>query len=114
MLLRYLRIIFAACLPLLVPAQNTPNILVLIADDWSYPHAGIYGDPVVQTPNFDRLAREGVVFDHAYCASPSCTPSRAALLTGKYPHELGPGGNLWSLLPDTFPNYVALLEKQDI
>ncbi|MEQ8704549.1 MAG: GH92 family glycosyl hydrolase [Phaeodactylibacter sp.] len=111
MLLRLLQIIVAACLPLLVPAQNTPNILVLIADDWSYPHAGIYGDPVVQTPNFDRLAREGVVFDHAYCASPSCTPSRAALLTGKYPHELGPGGNLWSLLPDTFPNYVALLEK---
>lgn len=111
MLLRFFQVIFAACLPFLVAAQNSPNILVLIADDWSYPHAGIYGDPVVQTPNFDRLAREGVVFDHAYCASPSCTPSRAALLTGKYPHELGPGGNLWSLLPDTFPNYVALLEK---
>ena len=42
-----------------------PNILFAIADDWGWPHAGIYGDPVVQTPTFDRLASEGVLFNHA-------------------------------------------------
>ena len=65
-------------------ATSRPNILIAIADDWGWPHATAYGDPVVRTPTFDRLAREGVLFDHAYVASPSCTPSRAALLTGQW------------------------------
>ena len=64
-----------------------PNVLFLIADDWSYPHAGAYGDPNVRTPTFDRLAREGTVFTNAYVASPSCSPSRASILTGRYPHQ---------------------------
>ena len=64
-----------------------PNILVIIADDWSYPHAGAYGDKVVKTPTFDRVAREGVLFRHAFVAAPSCTPSRASLLTGQAPHH---------------------------
>src|SRR3990172_7667576 len=72
-----------------------PNILVIIADDWSYPHAGAYGDRVVKTPTFDRIAREGVVFTNAFVASPSCTPSRASLLTGRAVHQLAEGGNLW-------------------
>jgi arylsulfatase A-like enzyme len=53
------------------PPEEKPNILFLIADDWSYPHAGIYGDPVVRTPTFDRLAEEGALFEHAYTAAPS-------------------------------------------
>ena len=61
-----------------------PNILFCIADDWGWPHAGAYGDPVVKTPTFDRVASEGVMFDYAYVSSPSCTPSRNALLTGQY------------------------------
>jgi hypothetical protein len=48
-----------------------PNILLVIADDWSYPHAGIYGDRTVRTPNVDRLAREGARFTHAFAAAPS-------------------------------------------
>ena len=43
-----------------------PNILFAFADDWGWPHAGAYGDPVVKTPTFDRLAKEGSVFKHAY------------------------------------------------
>ena len=62
-------------------AATRPNILLAIADDWSFPHASVYGDRTVRTPNIDRLAREGVRFTHAFAASPSCTPSRAALLT---------------------------------
>ncbi|NJB87044.1 arylsulfatase A-like enzyme [Lewinella marina] len=79
-----------------VPAPERPNILLFLADDWSYPHAGAYGDPVVQTPNFDRLAAGGMLFTNAYCASPSCSPSRASILTGRYPHQNGAMGNLWS------------------
>ncbi len=68
------------------------NILIVIADDWS-PIAGCYGNDVVQTPNIDRLAREGVVFDHAYCGSPSCGVSRASLLTGLHSHRHGMFGH---------------------
>lgn len=64
-------------------AQGRPNIVFAIADDWSAPHAGAYGDPTARTPNFDRIAREGARFTHAFTAAPSCTPSRAALLTGE-------------------------------
>ena len=85
-----------------------PNILVIIADDWGYPHAGAYGDKVVKTPTFDRIAREGVVFRNAFVAAPSCTPSRASLLTGRPPHQLAEGGNLWGSLPSKrgLPRYV--------
>ncbi len=92
-------------------ADTRPNILFAIADDWSWPHAGAYGDQVVKTPVFDRIAREGVVFTHAFCAAPSCTPSRGAILTGQAIHRLEAGGNLWSHLPARFDVYPDLLEK---
>jgi arylsulfatase A-like enzyme len=91
--------------------RRPPNILLCIADDWSYPHASVYGDPVVKTPVFDRVARQGVLFTHAFCAAPSCTPSRAAILTGQAPHRLAEGGNLWGFLPSRFPAYTDLLEQ---
>lgn len=91
--------------------ENKPNILFLIADDWSFPHAGIYGDPIVRTPTFDRLAAEGALFTNAYTASPSCSPSRAAVLLGRYPHQNEDGGNLWSEFPAQYPSYVSILEK---
>ncbi len=93
------------------PPAARPNILVIVADDWSYPHAGIYGDEVVKTPTFDRIAREGVVFTSAFTASPSCTPSRASLLTGRAVHQLAEGGNLWGFLPDRFETYPDILES---
>ncbi|MDB4468675.1 sulfatase-like hydrolase/transferase, partial [bacterium] len=46
-------------------ADDRPNILFCIADDWGWPHAGAYGDPVVKTPAFDRIAKEGVLFENA-------------------------------------------------
>jgi N-sulfoglucosamine sulfohydrolase len=88
-----------------------PNILFAIADDWGWPHAGAYGDPVVRTPTFDRLAREGVLFDHAYVASPSCTPSRAAILTGQWHWRLEESANLWSTLRRDYPVYPELLAR---
>ena len=92
-------------------ADERPNILFCIADDWSWPHAGAYGDRVVKTPTFDRVAAEGVLFTHAFCAAPSCSPSRAAILTGQVPHRLEAGGNLWGFLPGRYPVYPDVLEK---
>ena len=92
-------------------AEQRPNILFCIADDWGFGHAGVYGDKVVATPNFDRIAREGMLFRHAFSASPSCTPSRAAILTGQYPHRLEQGGQLHGFLPKKYPNYVDILEN---
>ncbi|GAB2557753.1 sulfatase family protein [Spirosoma aerophilum] len=89
-----------------------PNILFILADDWSYPYASIYGDKTIKTPNLTRLAQHGTVFTNAYCASPSCTPSRAAILTGRYPHNLGEGVNLCGRLDRSMPTYVQLLEKE--
>lgn len=88
-----------------------PNILFAIADDWSWPHAGAYGDGVVRTPAFDRIAAEGALFTRAFCAAPSCTPSRGAILTGRAIHQLEEGGNLWSALPGKFKVYPEWLEQ---
>lgn len=88
-----------------------PNILFCMADDWGWPHAGAYGDPVVKTPCFDRMATEGVLFEHAYVSSPSCTPSRNAVLTGQYHWRLGEGANLHSTLDIAIPAYPLLLEE---
>lgn len=62
--------------------QERPNILFCISDDQSYEHTGANGDPVVKTPAFDRIAREGLRFTHAFCDAPTCGPSRSAILTG--------------------------------
>ena len=90
--------------------KQRPNILFCITDDQSWLHTGAYGDKVVQTPAFDRIAREGVRFDHAYCAAPSCTASRGGILTGQHIWRLEQGANLWGTLPAKLPVYPDLLE----
>jgi arylsulfatase A-like enzyme len=92
-------------------AEQHPNILFLFADDWGWPDAGAYGDSVVDASTFDSLARAGMLFTNAFCASPSCSPSRAAVLTGQYPHRLEAGSQLWGTLPVKFTTYTQLLEK---
>lgn len=91
-------------------AAERPNVLFCIADDWGWPHAGAYGDVAVKTPNFDRLAKAGVLFEHAYVSSPSCTPCRNSILTGQWHWRLKSGANLWSDLPVGLPVYPLLLE----
>jgi N-sulfoglucosamine sulfohydrolase len=102
--------LFAADVPPAKPDPR-PNIVFAIADDWSFPHAGVYGDKVVKTPTFDRVANEGVLFTHAYCAAPTCSASRASILTGQWPHRLSEGADLWGTLPARFPVYPDVLEK---
>lgn len=93
------------------PSDGRPNILFAIADDWGWPHAGAYGDEVVQTPTFDRIAREGALFQQAYVTSPSCTPSRNSILTGQWHWRLGVGANLWSAFPDRFSTFPERFQK---
>ena len=90
--------------------EQRPNILFAIADDQSFLHTSSAGYKAVSTPNIDRVARAGVRFTHSFCSSPSCTPSRGAVLTGQHFWRLEEGGNLWSSLPKKFPVYPDLLE----
>lgn len=76
-------------------APARPNILYILADNFSWNHLGAYGCKAIASPNFDRIAREGVPFTNAFCPAPSCSPSRAAMLTGQDIWRLEEGGNLW-------------------
>ena len=88
-----------------------PNIVFLMADDWSWPHAGILGDPVVKTPHFDRIARQGVLFENAFVSTPSCTPSRLSILTGQHHWRLKEGDSLGGSLREEFDVYTEMLQK---
>ncbi len=92
-------------------STQRPNILFAIADDWSWPHAGIYGDQTIETPNFDRVAQEGCLFTHAFGAAPQCSPCRAAILTGRNIWQLEEAGTHSSIFPEKFDVYPDLLES---
>ena len=96
------------------PPENVPNIVVIMGDDWSWPHASILGDKTVRTPNFDRIAKEGVLFENAFVSAPSCTPSRFAVASGQYHWRLGEGVNLGGSLADDLPVYPDLLAEKGI
>ena len=89
---------------------DSPNILFLMADDWSAPHAGFLGDPVIKTPTLDRIAHEGVVFENAFVSSPSCTPSRLSIATGQWHWRLKEGMNLSGSIREGVPVYPEILQ----
>ncbi len=66
-----------------------PNVVLIIADDQAWDDCGAFGNPNVGTPNIDRLAREGMRFDRAFLTTSSCSPTRASVITGRYPHNTG-------------------------
>ena len=106
----------AAMIPVAVVGQEsgaaTPNVVFIITDDMSWAHMGAYGNDEIDTPNLDRLAGEGVIFENAFVSTPSCTPSRASILTGRNGFELEEGASLWGYLPAKFPTYTELLAEQ--
>ena len=69
-------------------ADRPPNVVVFLIDDLGWTDLGCFGSDLYETPNIDRLAREGVKFTNAYAACTVCSPTRAALMTGKYPARL--------------------------
>lgn len=91
-------------------SARRPNILFAIADDQSYPHIGAMGDKVVKTPSTDRVAGDGVLFRRAYSLSPGCAPSRAGLLTGRFPWQIEEAGTHASLFPRKLTVYPDLLK----
>ena len=80
---------------------KAPNIVVILADDMGYGDLGCYGSPSIRTPRLDRMASEGLRFTDFYAAAEVCSPSRAALLTGRYPIRSGMCGGRRVLFPDS-------------
>lgn len=81
--------------------MKKPNILLITSDQQHFTTLGMLNDKI-QTPNLDRLAREGMLFERAYCPNPTCTPTRASLITGLYPSQHG-AWTLGTKLPESVP-----------
>ena len=77
-----------------------PNILIIMSDEHAPMYSSVYGHPIVQTPNIERLAQAGATFDAAYCNSPLCTPSRMSFMTGRYINKIGTWDNVTPLRSD--------------
>jgi len=101
------------------PTTQRPNIVFAFADDWGR-YAGAYAphegpqslNALIQTPNFDRVAREGVIFTNAFVPAPSCTPCRSSVLSGRYFWNTGLGAILQGAVWDSsIPSYPLLLEE---
>ena len=92
-------------------SRRRPNILILMADQLGAPALGIYGHPLTKTPNIDRIARHGTVFDSFYSNFPLCAPARLALMTGRLCSRIGAWDNAAQIASDipTFAHYLRLL-----
>lgn len=89
--------------------MKRPNILFAVADDAS--HFGIYGDKFVDTPHFDAIAKEGVLFENSFCTNPKCAPSRASILTGKHTWQLESACTHFCEFPPNLLLYPDVLEE---
>ncbi|MGJ8651324.1 MAG: sulfatase family protein [Opitutaceae bacterium] len=74
-------------------ATKRPNVVFLLSDDQGWTDYGFMGHPHIETPNLDRLAAEGLLFERGYVTAPLCRPSLASIVTGLYPHQTGIRGN---------------------
>ena len=106
-------LLFVALGQALGQSVDRPNILLIVSED-NGPELGCYGDPYVQTPVLDRFAKKGVRFERAYVPQAGCSQSRAALLTGLYPHQNGQIGlATWKfrLYRENTPNLIRSLKQ---
>jgi uncharacterized sulfatase len=92
-------------------ADERPNILIAISDDQSWVHASAYGYEALATPAFDRVAREGALFTQAFSPTPGCSPTRAALLTGRHSWMIEHAGTHASSFPRKYPVWPETLER---
>ena len=87
-IMRLTLLILVFFLPLTITARDPPNIVFILADDLGSTQVGCYGSSYYLTPNLDRLSAEGIRFTNAYAAAAVCSPTRASIMTGKYPARL--------------------------
>ncbi|WP_372807853.1 sulfatase-like hydrolase/transferase [Pontiella sp.] len=87
--LKHVLLAVAVALPLFSSAAQTPNIVMIMADDLGWGDVGFNGHPELKTPNLDLMAQSGVRFDRFYAAAPLCSPTRGSCLTGRYPFRFG-------------------------
>jgi arylsulfatase A len=92
-------------------AAKPPNVVIIMADDLGYGDLGCYGHPSIRTPNLDRMAADGMRFTDFYASAPVCTPSRAALLTGRLPVRSGMASDKRRVL---YPNSTGGLPSSEI
>ena len=94
--------------------SEQPNILICVTDDQSWIHTSFAGERAISTPAFDWVASEGLYFSNAFCASPSCSPSRGAMITGQEMWRLGEAAQLYSAVPKELGalSFPLLLEKE--
>ena len=92
-------------------AKSKPNILFAIADDATWFHMGAYGCDWVNTPAFDRVARDGILFNNCYTPNAKCAPSRASILTGRNSWQLEEAANHWCYFPNKFKTYAEALSE---
>ena len=105
-------ILFAESFSAPPPAPtNAPNIVFVIADDVNWNDLGYAGNAKIQTPNIDRLARQGMRFTNVYLTASSCSPSRTSIISGRYPHNTG-AAELHSPLPAHLPTLPETLRQQ--
>lgn len=95
-----------------VKEVQRPNILFAISDDQSFPHAGAYGCTWVKTPAFDRVAKEGLLFNQAFTPNAKCSPSRAYILTGRNSWQLEEATNHVPFFPEKFKTFPEALAEQ--
>lgn len=88
--------------------DKRPNILILFSDDHALQAISAYGSPYIKTPNIDRLAKEGALYQNMFCTNSICAPSRATLLTGKFSHKNGHKTNLtqFDAGQNMYPKYL--------
>lgn len=91
-------------------AAERPNFVFFITDDISPDDLSIYGNKKIQTPNLQRIASQGLVFDNAYLTASSCSPSRCSIITGRYPHNTG-APELHTKLPPDQTTFVQSLRR---
>jgi arylsulfatase A-like enzyme len=92
-------------------SNKTPNILIAMGDDISFPHMGAYGTAWVKTPGFDRVAKNGLLFNNAYTPNAKSSPSRACFLTGRNSWQLEAAGNHVPYFPPEFKTFVESLDE---
>jgi N-sulfoglucosamine sulfohydrolase len=103
-------LLLSSLIPIHAADASRPNILFALADDWGA-HGGAYGTKWVKTPSFDRVAREGILFTHAYTPSAKCAPSRACILTGRNPWQIKEAANHICYFPLEFKTWGEALTE---